>query len=230
MKTSPISFAGTILLLLLCNYTKAQSFGTTASAIWITDCNQSNFFNTSGNAADLIGPPGNVFNNTNFGVHTQNSGTLILRGAQVKTFKNPASSNVCSVRMYYRVYPQSGGPGSFSSIDLPFLEDCNAGTGVFPSGGTCVAGDQKWQRVIANGTTTPYPPVNLTSYSAGNYVLEVYYEVSGSNTTTSLCNDLVTLNNSSNNYKASFSIQSPNLSSTNPSSCFGNEGSITVGG
>jgi gliding motility-associated-like protein len=230
MKTSPISFAGTILLLLLCSYTKAQSFGTNASAVWITDCNQSNFFNTSGNVANLIGPAGNVFNNTNFGVHTQNSGTLILGGAQVKTFKSPASSNVCSAKMYYRIYLQSGVPGAFNSIDLPFLEDCNAGSGTFPSGGSCVAGDQKWQRVIPNGTTTPYAPVNLTSYSPGNYVLEVYYEVSGSNTSTTLCNDLVTLNNSGNNYKAFFSIQSPNLSSTNPSSCFGNEGSITVGG
>jgi gliding motility-associated-like protein len=230
MKTSPISFAGTVLLLLLCSYTKAQTFGVNASAVWITDCNQSNFFNTSGNIAELIGPAGNAFNNTNFGVYTQNSGTLILRGAQVKTFKNPASSNVCSAKMYYRVYLQSSVPGTFNSIDLPFLEDCNTGTGTFPSGGTCVAGDQKWQRVIPNGTTTPYAPVNLTSYAPGNYVLEVYYEASGSNTSTSLCNDLVTLNNSGNNYKAFFSIQSPNLSSTNPSSCFGNEGSITIGG
>jgi len=230
MKTNPISFVGAILLLLFCNYTQAQSFGTTASAVWVSDCNQSNFFNTSGSAADLIGPAGNTFSNNNFGVHTQNSGTLILRGAQVKTFKNPASSNVCSVRMFYRVYLQSAVPGSFTSIDLPFVENCNVGSGTFPSGGPCVAGDQKWQRVIPDGTTIPYAPVNLTSYAPGNYVLEIYYEVSGSNTSTSLCNDLVTLDNGGNYFKAFFSIQSPNLSSTNPSSCFGNQGSITIGG
>jgi gliding motility-associated-like protein len=227
-KINLISFAGIILLAFFCNYTQAQSFGTKASAVWISDCNQSNFFNTSGAAADLPGPAGNVFDNTNLGAHTQNSGTLILRGAQVRTFKNPASSNVCSVRMFYRIYLQTGVPGSFTSMDIPFLEDCNSGA--FPSGGPCVAGDQKWQRVIPNGATVPYAPVNLTSYAPGNYVLEVYYEVSGSNTSTSLCNELVTLNNGGNNYKAFFSIQSPNLSSTNPSSCFGNEGSITIGG
>ena len=220
--TNRIFLAGIILLLFYCRNTQAQSFGIKASAVWVTDCNQSNFFNTSGIPADLIGPPANVFDNNNFGVHTQNSGTLLLRGAQLKTFKNPASSNVCNARMFYRVYLQSGAPGAFTSLDLPFLEDCNSGTGSFPSGGPCVAGDQKWNHITSN--------INLTAYAPGNYVLEVYYEASGSQTTTTLCDDLVTLNNGGNNYKALFSIQSPNLSSTNPSSCFGNEGSITIGG
>ena len=61
-------------------------------------------------------------------------------------------------------------------------------------------------------------------------MLEVYFEASGSQTSTILCNEIVTANNGGANYKAFFSIQSPNLSSTNPSSCFGNEGSITIGG
>ncbi len=220
-KSKSIAVAGIIFLALFCNYTHAQ-FGTKASAVWITDCNQSNYYNTSGAVADLIGPSANVFDNSNFGVHTQNSGTLMMRGAQLKTFKNPASSNVCSARMFYRVYLQSGAPGAFISMSLPFLENCNTGSGTFPTGGPCIDGDQKWQRLS--------PDINLTSYAPGNYVLEVYYEASGSQTTTSLCNDLVTLNNGGANYKAYFSIQSPNLSSTNPSSCFGNEGSITIGG
>ncbi|MBC7950164.1 MAG: gliding motility-associated C-terminal domain-containing protein [Chitinophagaceae bacterium] len=223
MKTTrPLSLAGVILLILFCSYAKAQSFGTVATAVSISDCNQTAFFNTSGNVADHIGPSSNVFDNANFGVHTQNSGTLVFRGAQVKTFKNPASSNVCNVRIFYRVYLQSGAPGAFTSVDLPWLEDCNVPGGVFPSGGPCQAGDQKWQRITSN--------INLTTFPAGNYVLEVYYEASGSQTSTSLCNDLVTLNNGGVNYKGFFSIQSPNLSSTNPSSCFGNEGSITIGG
>ena len=142
MKYNPISLVGAILLVLFCNYTQAQSFGTVASAVWITDCNQSNFYNTSGSAVNLIGPAGNVFENTNLGAHTQNSGTLILRGAQVKTFKNPASSNVCNVRMFYRVYPQTGAGGVFNSIDLPFLEDCNVAGSTFPSGGPCAPGSQ----------------------------------------------------------------------------------------
>ena len=101
---------------------------------------------------------------------------------------------------------------------------------LFPSGGPCQAGDQKWQRVTANGVTTPYSPVNLTAYAPGNYVLEVYYEVSGSSVSVSQCDQLVTLNNSGNNYKAFFSVQLPTLSSTNPSSCNGTEGSITISG
>ena len=119
--TNPISYAGVFLLLLFCNYTQAQTFGTFASAVWLTDCNQSNFFNTSGTGPNLIGPAGNVFDNANLGAYTQNSATLILRGAEVKTFKTVGVANVCSVRMYYRVYLQSGTPGAFNSIDIPFL-------------------------------------------------------------------------------------------------------------
>ncbi|HEY0434939.1 MAG TPA: hypothetical protein VGC95_13780, partial [Chitinophagaceae bacterium] len=93
MKSNPISFAGTILLALFCNCISAQPFGVKSSAVWVSDCNQTNYFNTSGLPADLIGPVANGFAGTNFGVHTQNSGTLIFRGGQVRAFKNPASSN-----------------------------------------------------------------------------------------------------------------------------------------
>jgi large repetitive protein len=227
--TNPISYAGIFLLTLLLSLTgKAQSFGSFASAVWLSDCNQSNFFNTTGSGANLIGPAGNVFDNANLGVYTQNSGTLILRGAEVKTFKNPASSNVCGVRMHYRVYLQSGTPGAFNTIDLPFREDCNAGA--FPSGGPCSPGDQKWQRITADGSTVPYAPVNLTTYPAGTYVLEVYYDIAGSNTTTNQCTDTVYTSNGGNNFKATFTIQSPSIVSTNPTTCNGNDGSVTING
>src|SRR5258706_8623535 len=201
-----------ILIALFFNFVHAQTIGTFASAVWLTNCNQDNFFNTSGASPNLIGPPTNVFQNTNLGVYTQNSGTLILRGAQVKTFKNPASSNVCGVKMFYRVYLQTAVPGPFNSINLPFLEDCSGPAGPFPSGGPCQPGDQKWQLIIPDGATSPYAPISLTYNTPGNYVLEVYYEVSGSFTTTTQCNDIVTLNNSGNNYKAFFTIQLPALS------------------
>jgi large repetitive protein len=206
-------------------------FGTFASAVWISDCSQSNFFNTTGTAPNLFGPSGNVFSNSNLGVHTQNSGTLILRGAGVKTSKTPGTANVCSVRMHYRIYLQSGAPGAFNIIDLPLYSDCDIPSGQFPGGGgTCVAGDQIWQRVIPDGTTVPYSPVNLTNYAPGNYVLEVYYDVSGSNSSTTGCSDQVNLNNGGNNYKAFFSIQSPTFASNNPVTCNGNEGYITISG
>jgi large repetitive protein len=179
----------------------------------------------------LFGPAGNSFSGANLGVHTQNAGTLILRGAGVKTFKTPGAANVCSVRMHYRVYLQSGTPGAFNTIDLPLQNDCDVPNSQFPAGGgPCQAGDQRWQRVIADGITLPYAPVNLTAYPAGNYILEVYYDVSGSNTTTTGCADNVVLDNGGNNYIANFSIQSPIFSSNNPVTCNGNDGFITIGG
>ncbi|MFN4286869.1 MAG: hypothetical protein ACK4E8_13005, partial [Lacibacter sp.] len=157
----------------------AQNFGPFASAVWMTTCEQSNFFNTSNSRtpADAIGPAANNFNNTNFGIHTQNSGTLIFRGGEVKTFKT-ALGNVCSVNLLYRIYPQSSTPGAFTTLELPFFDDCNVSSSQFPTGGPCGAGDQKWQRVIPNNATNP-APINLTALSPGNYVLELYYEVIG---------------------------------------------------
>jgi large repetitive protein len=225
----PISVSSVITLflaLIFSGLTYGQSFGTSASAVWISDCNQDNYFNTSGS----IGPAGNVFTNSSFGTHTQNSGTLILRGGEVRTFKTPGAANVCGVRMYYRVYPQTGTPGSFNAIDLSLIEDCDVPTNQFPSGGSCSAGDQKWNIVIPDGTTTPYAPVDLTLFAAGNYTLEVYYEVTGSSSSTTLCNETAVLNNAGNNYKAFFSIQAPALSSANPTTCNGSEGFITVSG
>lgn len=209
---------------------EAQTFGTNASAVWITNCEQNDFFNTSGDPSHLIGPSANTFNNANLGAYTQNSGSLILRGGEVKTFKNPGVANVCNVRMYYRVYLQSGVPGPFNTIDLPFFENCDVPGSQFPSGGACIDGDQKWRRIIADGETTPYSPVDLTTFPVGSYTLEVYYEVTGSFTSTSLCNDVVTLNNSGANYKASFAIQSPSIVSTNPTTCNGSEGFILFSG
>src|SRR6478752_5845992 len=82
-----------ISIFLFSTIAKAQSFGTFASAVWITDCNQSNFLNTSGTAANQFGP--SAFDNANLGVYTQNSNNLILRGAGVKTSKTPGTANIC---------------------------------------------------------------------------------------------------------------------------------------
>ena len=170
-----------------------------------------------------------MFTNSDFGTHTRNSGSLILRGGEVRTFKTPGVANVCSVKMYYRIYLQSGVPGAFNSIDLPLADNCDIPSSQFPSGGACVAGDQKWNKVIPDGASSP-SPVDLTAFAAGNYVLEVYYDVTGSSISTSLCNETVTLNNGGNNYKATFSIQAPLLFSANPTTCGGSEGYIQISG
>jgi gliding motility-associated-like protein len=203
-------------------------FGSYASAVWLTNCATSNCFNTVGSGTDIIGPVTNVFPNTNLGTYVANSSALILRGGEVKTFKS-ASANVCSARLNYRIYPQAGTPGVFQVMDLPFFENCGAGS--FPSGGPCQTGDQKWQRVVADGTTNPYSPVNLTAYPPGNYVLEVYYDITGDLNSTSACDDTIFINNNGANYSATYTIQAqPIYSSVNPTTCNGTEGTITIAG
>ena len=204
------------------------SLGSYASAVWLTNCATSNFFNTIGSGTDIIGPVGNVFTNSNFGTYVQNSNTFILRGAEVKTFKS-TTANVCSARLNYRVYPATTTPGVFQIMDLPFLNDCTGGT--FPSGGPCNTGDQKWQRVIANGTTTPYSPVDLTTYAPGNYVLQVYYDISGSASSLTGCDENILIDNNGAYFTATFTIQAqPVYASTNPTTCSGTDGTITISG
>ena len=202
--------------------------GSYASAVWLTNCATSNFFNTVGSGPDLIGPVANVFTNTDFGIFVQNSNNFTLRGAEVKTFKG-ASSNVCSARLNYRVYPATTTPGAFQVMDLPWFEDCTGST--FPSGGPCTPGDQKWQRVVANGTTTPYAPVNLTAYPPGNYVLQVYYDLTGSESSASGCNQNFLVDNNGAYFTATYTIQAnPSYTNTNPTTCGGVNGSITISG
>ena len=211
------------------NIVNGQSFGTLASAVWLTNCTQDNYFNTSGNNPYVIGPAANVFTGTNLGTYSQNSGSLILRGGEVRTFKTPGVANVCGATLYYRVYPQSGTPGTFNTIDLIFSEDCDDPYNQYPSGGYCDPGNQQWNLILSDGVTIPSSPVDLTANTPGTYVLEVYYVVTGSATTTTQCDETVVLNNSGANYTAIFSIQSPTITSSNPS-CSGGDGSITISG
>ena len=215
MKTKPISCLGAILIASICNLAKAQP-SATASAVWINDCSQSSFLNATGSIGS------SNFDYTYLGVFTQNSGTLSLSGAQLNTSHDPATSNVCLAHLYYNVHLQSSPAGAFTSIDLPLFESCN-GSNQFPSdGSSCSPGDQKWQRFFSN--------VDLTAFSPGLYVIEVYFDAQTNNTAPAACNSTLLVDNGGNNYQAFFAIQSPNLSSTNPSSCSGNEGSITIGG
>ena len=207
----------------------AQPIEIKSSAVWLSNCTQSDYFNTTGSGPYLIGPSGNIFGGANLGVYTANSGTLVFRGGQVRTFKTPGA-NICEAFIHYRIYPQSGTPGTFNSINLFFWEECDPGN-VFPSGGFCGPGNRKWDLIIPDGTTVPYSPVDLTTYAPGNYVLEVYYELKGSSTNTTDCNESVLENNGGANYKATFSIQStPVLSGTNPTGCSGTDGSVTISG
>ncbi len=203
------------------------SFDSYANAVWLDNCSTAGFFNTVGSGVSLIGPMANVFPNVNLGTYVQNSNTFILRGAELKTFKT-ITSNVCGANFYYRIYPTITGPGTltFSTINLPFLSDCSGGS-FNVGGGLCTTGDQKWQKVLNNTQS----PINLTAYPAGNYTIELYFDVIGSSTSSSGCLETKLINNSGANFKANYSIQSvPTYSSTNPTTCHGTDGTITISG
>ena len=205
------------------------AFGSYASAVWLANCSTSNFFNTVGSGADIIGPASNIFPDSNLGTYLQNSSSLMLKGAEIKTFKN-ASSNVCSARLNYRIYPQAGTPGTFQVMDLPWFSDC--GSGAFNvGGGPCNVGDQKWHKVLPDALYPTENPIDLTTYPPGNYTIQVYYDISGSSTTTTGCSETVFIDNNGAYYTASFTIQAqPSYTSTNPTTCGGTNGSITISG
>ena len=192
-------------------------FGIFASAPNLTSCNtavaaQGAYYNTTGSGSNLINSNGVNFQGYNYGSYFQNSAGLVLKGAELKTFKNN-TGNVCSARMYYRVY--SGAPsGAFSSINLPFYDNCSGGA--FPTGGPCNTGDQKWRDISQS--------INLTNYTPGNYNLEVYYEITGSHL--GGCGTTMVLNNSGSNYVSSFTILVPSAGNTGPY-CQGN-GTVTL--
>ena len=199
------------------------TFGTIASAVLLDDCNtvaSGEFFNTT-SGSQSIGAVMNVFPNSDLGTYVQSSGNLIFNGAELRTFKT-ATSNVCSARLNYRVYEVSSVPGSFTIVNLPLLEDCTTGT--YPTGGaSCSNGDQRWQEVSA--------AIDLTTNTPGNYIIEVYYDVTGDNDNPSQCDDSLVLDNGGAYYSATFSIQStPSFVSSSPTTCNGTEGSITISG
>jgi gliding motility-associated-like protein len=198
------------------------TFNSISTAVYIENCETTapgEFYNTTGVAPNEIGTTSNIFTGNNYGVHLQNSGSLILKGAELRSFKT-ATSNVCGANLYYRVYLTTGTPGAFSSVALPLLDDCNAGT--YPSGGVCNPDDQKWQSIAS--------VIDLTTFAPGNYTVEVYYDLIGDNDSTTDCDDIVLVNNSGDNYLANFTIQAlPTFVSTNEE-CGSSNATITFSG
>ncbi len=181
--------------------TSTAEFGAWASAIYLNTNGTSKFYSTL-----LQGDP-NSIGTTNYGgllgSFEAGSGDFSIRGAEIKTYKNNGG-NVCGATLYYTVYPQGARPASpvFSPITLNFY--CDWGSdGTFNScgGGTCTNGsDQKWQKVDQS--------IDLTQYAVGTYVLELYYQLSGS-ATSGGCNEDRYDSNSGNNYTATFTITPP---------------------
>lgn len=199
-------------------------FGVFASAGWLANCNfpSGQFYNITGSGVDLINPssPEDSFI-TNLGSFVQNSGALTFGGGEIKTFKAP-TGNVCGATMFYNVHLQTDPAGIFTPLTLEFFSNCNSGS--FNGGGPCKDRDQKWQTVTSG-------LLDMTALSSGNYVLEVYYAVNGDSDSNSQCDDTKLINNNGLNYRSSFSILgAPQYTSSNPTTCTGNEGIITVSG
>ena len=203
------------------------TFNSFATAVWVENCTNTAtdgaFYNVTGVGTDLIGASGNIFPDSNLGTYVQNSGNLILRGAELKSFKTP-TSNVCSARLNYRIYQASAAPGPFTILNLPFFDDCVAGN--FASGGTCNIGDQKWQEVLNDSES----PIDLTLLTPGNYVVELYFDLTGDNNSTVDCDDTILVNNGGLNYISNFTIQAlPTIISVNEQ-CGSSNATITASG
>lgn len=175
----------------------SQNFGEFASAIYVTDCSGSSFYNTTGSDPNCINTNcATVFNGANFGPFGQGTGELLLAGAEIKTWKN-AGGNACGATLHYRVYPAGSPSGGFSTLNIPFNANCCAGT--FCDGlGPCGGNDQKWTETTAS--------IDLTSNAPGFYEIEAYISYFGDDFSSSGCGITKFVNNGGANFIASFEI------------------------
>ena len=112
---------------------------------------------------------------------------LTLNGGELKTYKN-GGSNVCGGTLNYRVYASGDTPGAFTALALPFSANLSGS-------------DQKW---AATGQAIEL----LDALTAGDYVLELYWEADGNDSNPSGCGETQYDSNSGNNFTATFSILS----------------------
>ena len=204
-----------VLIILSIAGTNAFSqFGLYASAAYMNINGSNSFYNNTapGLGQDIGTLP---FQGTDFGIFEQNSGNLKLVGSEIKTYKG-VLDNVCSGTLFFTVYPNGSRPASpvFIPINLGFYSDCFAPScgsffgsySIGAGGGCCSAGDQKWQNP-GSGTAAN---IDLTTYTPGNYTLEIYYSYTGQDggagcVTTKFDNNT----NNPTNYTSGFTITAP---------------------
>ena len=112
---------------------------------------------------------------------------LTLNGGELKTYKN-SGSNVCGGTLNYRVYASGDTPGAFTALALPYDSEL------------ANPGDQKW---AATGAGIDL----LGALTAGDYVLELYWEATGDDA--GGCSDTKYDSDFGNNFTATFSIVVP---------------------
>lgn len=161
---------------------------------------QAGFFGTGGGLISI--------NQNNLGIeHTYNidgrnlgeTRALILDGGYIHTYKG-SNGNICGGNLHYRVYKNGATPGSFTAITMNFSANAPFTTTATPSNvGGNNGGDQRW----ANSGQNIDLLSGLTDYGS-TYVLEVYFDASGSSSSSSGCSETFYYSNAGSNYKMSF--------------------------
>lgn len=141
-----------ILLALLPNISFSQNAGIFQTYIVINNGASDSWY-----AGGINSDGAASFNGQNLGSFS-NSSTLLIKGGEIKTYKNNGG-DVTGAYLYYRVYKQGNSPGLFNELSLPFAENLST------------PGDQKWQKIDYD--------VNLLSSvnETGNWVIEVFWKI-----------------------------------------------------
>ena len=212
-----------IFLVFFFVFAKAQNFGSFASGIKINNTIYNCTANGQPNQIDPS-PTAQNFDGLNLGTFGQNSTCINITAGEIKTFKE-ANANVCSARMYWRTYLAGSPTGAFNTVNLTTISECNVPAFTFFDGfGPCTVRDQKWKDYSLN--------INFVAgLTPGNYVLEVYYDYSGSDTTTNGCETTKFISNFGANFKANFIINRPTTTAaiSTASICQGQSFSLTAG-
>lgn len=208
-------------ILLISTLSIAQNFGSFASGLKINNT----IYNVSASAPIHQTDPSATalyFDGANLGNFGQNSTIANISGAEIKTWKN-ASANVCSGNLKWRVYSNTP-TGIFNSYNLAAVSDCNSSTNLFIDGlGPCGGNDQKWKNYSTNSNF-------ITGLTPGSYTLEIYFDYSGSEVSSSTCETVKYISNSGANYKANFTISNPTTNPTASSTnlCEGDQLTLTA--
>ncbi len=171
-----------------------------ASAIYLDINGTAGFYNTQ-KSSTLSNIGSNGFSG-HLGVFASNSGTFKLLGAEIRTLKDNYS-NICSGNLFYTIYAIGNRPAHpvFSLLTLSVSCNCNGNSFYSCGGGSCNSiYEQKLQNVSQS--------IDLTDLDAGDYTLEIYYQLNGDNTNPG-CNLTYIDNYGGFNYKANFTISSP---------------------
>lgn len=147
---------------------------------------------------------GSMTTTTSFGNNIGSTTSLELNGAYIHTWKD-GSGNICNGTLNYRIYPSAGAAsGSFTQVSLGFSANHSFTTTATPSnvnsGGT---GDQPWGQTSATTNL-------LASLTTGTqYVLEFYFEASGSTSNSTGCTDNLFYSNGGSNYTITCTVAAP---------------------